>query len=73
MTTKLHRLSLTFRKDGAVDALIVRKGRFRRRHQIHAFFEDGNWFQWGEPCDILGDNVCLLDRIRALLADGHLA
>ena len=26
MTTKLHRLTLTFRSDGAVDALIIRKG-----------------------------------------------
>ena len=67
MTTKLHRLTLTFRADGAVDAVIVRRGRARQRHEIHAFFDEGNWFQWGEPCQVLADNVCLIERINALL------
>jgi len=69
MRTTLHRLTLTFRADGAVDAVIVRKGPVRRRHQIHAFFDEGNWFQWGEPCGILADNVCVMERIQAILAE----
>ncbi len=73
MTTKLHRLTLTFRADGAVDALIIRKGRFRQRHEIRAFFDDGNWFQWGEPRPILGDNVCLMERIQGILVEERLA
>jgi hypothetical protein len=69
MTTKLHRLTLTFRSDGAVDATFIRKGRMRRRHQIHAFFDEGGWQQWGEPHDILADNVCLVERIKTILAE----
>jgi hypothetical protein len=42
MSTTPHRLTLTFRADGAVDAVIVRKGPVKRRHQIHAFFDEGN-------------------------------
>lgn len=71
MTTTLHRLTLTFRPDGAVDAVIVRKDRARRRHEIHGCFSEYGWEQWGEPCDILGDNVCLMDRIRAVLGTEH--
>lgn len=71
MTTKLHRVTLTFRTDGAVDAVIVRKSR-DRRHEIHAFFHEGCWQQWGEPREILGDNVCLVERIRDILIDEHL-
>jgi hypothetical protein len=70
MNTKLYRLTLAFRADGAVDALIVRRGRARSRHEIHAFFDEGNWFQWGEPRDILAESVCTLERINRILADG---
>ena len=69
MTTKLHRLTLTFRADGAVDAVIVRRGRARARHEIHAHFGEYGWQQWGEPHDILVDNVCLIERINAILIE----
>jgi hypothetical protein len=71
MTTTLHRLTLTFGSDGAVDAVIVRKSFNRRRHEIRACFSEYGWEQWGEPCDILGENVCLMDRIRAVLTEEH--
>lgn len=67
MTTKLYRVSLTFRSDGAVDAVFVRKGRKRRRHEIHARFDAYGWQQWGEVRAILADNVCTMTRIRAIL------
>ena len=73
MSTSLHRLSLTFRADGAVDAVFIRKGRMRRRHQIHAFFDEGGWQQWGEPQDILADNVCLMERILGILIEEQLS
>jgi hypothetical protein len=73
MTTKLHRVTLTFRTDGAVDAVFVRKGRYRRRHEIHARFDQYGWQQWGEPHDILGDNVCTITRIRAILDEEGVA
>lgn len=72
MTTRLRRFTLTFRTDGAVDAVFVRRGYARRRYEIHAFFDEGNWFQCGEPCGILADNVCVMERIKALLAEEHL-
>lgn len=67
MTTTLYRLSLTFRADGAVDAVFIRKGRARRRHEIRARFDEYGWRQWGEVRDILADNVCTMTRIRAIL------
>jgi hypothetical protein len=67
MTTKLHRLTLTFHSDGSVDAMFVRKGPARRRHEIHGRFDDDGWWQWGEPCGILAENVCTMTRIRAIL------
>jgi hypothetical protein len=73
MKTILHRLTLTFRSDGAVDAVIVRKGPARRRHEIYAFFDEGNWFQWGEPVDILAENSCLIERIREVLIADYLS
>ena len=73
MTTKLHRLTLTFRADGSVDAVFVRKGRNRRRHEIRACFSEYGWEQWGEPSDILGDNVCTMARIKAILDEQGVA
>lgn len=68
MTTTLHRLTLTFRPDGAIDAVFVRRGCARRRHEVHAYFDESGWQQWGEPREILADNVCVMERIQALLA-----
>ena len=73
MTTKLHRLTLTFRSDGAVDAVCVRKGSERRHYTIHARFDEYGWRQWGESRFILGDNVCLLERILEILVEECLA
>ena len=42
----------------------------RRRHEIHAHFGEYGWQQWGEPHDILGENVCLVERINAILGHG---
>ena len=67
MATTLHRLTLTFRSDGAVDAIFIRKGRKRRRHEIHACFDEYGWQQWGEPQDVLSDNVCTMTRIKGIL------
>lgn len=67
METTLHRLTLTFRSDGTVDAVFVRKGCKRRHHEIHARFNQYGWQQWGEPHYILGDNVCTMTRIRDIL------
>jgi hypothetical protein len=69
MTTKLHRLTLTFRADGSVDAVFVRKGRYRRHHEIRARFSEYGWQQWGVHREILGDNVCRVERIRTILAE----
>jgi|GEM_PF-2676610 hypothetical protein len=65
--TRLSRLTLTFRADGAVDAVFIRKGRARRRHEIRARFDCYGWQQWNETRDILSDNVCTMERIRAIL------
>ncbi|MGH9721492.1 MAG: hypothetical protein ACRD8O_14880 [Bryobacteraceae bacterium] len=73
METTLRRLTLTFRSDGAVDAIFVRKGRSRRHHEIRARFNQYGWQQWGEPCFILGDNVCLIERIRRILDEEGVA
>jgi hypothetical protein len=67
MTTILHCLTLTFRSDGAVDAVFVRKGRERRHYKIHARFDDDGWRQWGESHSIIADNVCTMTRIKAIL------
>ena len=73
MTTKLHRLTLTFRADGSVDAVFVRKGRYRSRHEIHAFLYEDGWQQWGEPREILAQNVCVVERIRDILIEDRLS
>jgi hypothetical protein len=65
--TRLSRLTLTFRRDGTVDAVFVRTARNRRRHNIHGLFNDDGWFQWGETRDILAENVCTMERIRTIL------
>lgn len=70
MTTTLYRVSLTIRSDGAVDAVFIRKGRARRRHEIRARFDEYGWQQWGEIRAILADNVCAMTRIRAILDEG---
>lgn len=51
----------------------VRKSRDRRGHEIHAFFHEGGWQQWGESREILGDNVCLVERIRDILVEEHMS
>lgn len=73
METTLHRLTLTFRADGVVDAVIIRKGHARRRHEIRACFDEYGWRQWGESHSILGDNVCLIERITAILIEERLS
>jgi len=67
METTLRRSTLTFRSDGSVNAIFIRKGRARRHHKIHARFTEYGWQQWGEPNDILADNVCLVEQIRRIL------
>ena len=69
MNTTLHRLTLTFRSDGAIDAVFVRKGRYRRHHEVRASFNEYGWQQWGEPREILADNICLMERVQELLAE----
>ena len=73
MNTTLHRLTLTFRPDGAIDAVFVRRGNARRRHQVYAYFDESGWQQWDEPRDILADNVCVMERIQSLLAEDRLS
>jgi hypothetical protein len=67
--TTLHRLTLTFRRDGAVDAVFIRKGSRRHRHEIRACFDDYGWRQWGDYNRILRENVCLLERLETILPD----
>lgn len=67
--TRLASVTLTFRPDGAVDAVFIRKGRARRRHEIRARFDEYGWQQWGEVHDILCENVCAMTRIRAILSE----
>jgi len=73
METTLYRLTLTFRPDGAIDAVIVRRGRMRRRHEIYAHFGEYGWQQRGEPREILADNVCLMERILGILVEEQLS
>ena len=73
MTTKLHRVTLTFRIDGAIDAVFVRKGCYSRRYEIHARFGEYGWHQWNEPREILAENVCVMERIQTVLAEDHLS
>ena len=68
MRTKLSRVTLTFRSDGAVDAVFIRKQR-DRRHEIRARLESAGWAQWGADDAILSENVRLVERTRTLLRE----
>lgn len=68
MRTKLSRVTLSFRSDGAVDAVFVRKQR-DCRHEIRARLDGAGWAQWGAANDILSENVRLVERMRTLLRE----
>ena len=69
MNTALHRITLTFRCNGAIEAVFIRKGPKRRRYEIRARFDEYGWRQWGEPSAILSDNICAMNRIRTILGE----